>query len=67
MILCVYTQYKSTKRWRELIRRMITKQQVKNEQMKRKQTYSLCFANALMCLNSKKTSLKSFKIISRKK
>ena len=31
------------KRWRVLIHRMITKQQVKNEQIKRKQTCSLSF------------------------
>ena len=34
-------------RWRALIHRMITKQQVKNEQIKRKQTCSLCFVNSL--------------------
>ena len=36
-------QWKGMKRWRALIHRMITKQQVKNEQIKRKQTCSVCF------------------------
>ena len=35
------------KRWKVLIHRMITKQQVKNKQIKRKQTCSLCFVNVL--------------------
>ena len=41
--LHIYTQQKSMKRWRALIHRMILKQQVKNEQIKRKQTCSVCF------------------------
>ena len=41
----VYTQWNGTKRWRVLIHRMIKKQQVKNEEMKRKQTCALCFVN----------------------
>ena len=45
---------------------MIAKRQVKHEQIKRKQTCSLLFVNVLMCLNSKKTSSRSFKRISRK-
>ena len=40
---CFYTLWKKMKRWRVLIHRMITKQQVKNEQIKRKQTCSLSF------------------------
>ena len=32
-------------RWRVLINRVITKEPVKNEQMKRKQACSLCFVN----------------------
>ena len=47
VILCLYTQWKSMKRWRILIHRMITKQWVKNEQIKRKQTGSFCFVNVL--------------------
>ena len=38
--MCVYTKWKSTKRWRVLIHRIITKQQVK-----RRQTCSLCFVS----------------------
>ena len=38
-------QWKSTKKWRALIHRMITKQRVENEQIIRKQTCSLCFVN----------------------
>ena len=38
------TQWKTTKVWRALIHIMITKQQVKNEQIKRKQT---CFESFL--------------------
>ena len=45
-----------------LIHRMITKQPVKNEQKKRKQTCSLCFVN--ICLNSKKTNSILFKTTS---
>ena len=44
LILCVYTQQKCIKIWRASIQRMITKQQVKNKQIK-KQTCSLCFVN----------------------
>ena len=33
------------KRWRALIHRRVTKQQVKNEQIRRKHTCSLCFVN----------------------
>ena len=33
------------KKWRISIHKMITKQQIKNEQIKRKQIYSLCFVN----------------------
>ena len=43
---CVSTQWKSTKLWKGLIHRIITKQQVKNEQIKRKQACPLCFVNA---------------------
>ena len=44
VILCVVNlQWESMKRWRTLIHSMITKQWVKNEQIKRKQTYLLCF------------------------
>ena len=43
LILHVYLQWKSAKRWR--IHRMITKQHVKNEQIKRKKTCPLCFVN----------------------
>ena len=39
---------------------------VKNEQIKRKQTCSLCFVIVLMCLNSKKAISRTFKRISRK-
>ena len=35
----------SMKRWRALVHRMIRKQQGKNEEIKRKQTRSLCFVN----------------------
>ena len=45
LILCVYMQQKSMERWRASIHRVITKQQVKNELIKRKQTCSLCFVN----------------------
>ena len=38
-------QQKSMERWRALIHRMITKQHVKNDQINRKQTCSLCFVN----------------------
>ena len=42
-ILHIYLQWKSAKRWR--IHRMIKKQQVKNEQIKRKKTCPLSFVN----------------------
>ena len=45
VILCVYKQQKSMEWWRALIYRMIMKQEVRNEQIKRKQTCSLCFVN----------------------
>ena len=45
------TQPKSMNRWRELIQRMITKQQIKNEQIKKT---NLLFVFCKMCLNSKK-------------
>ena len=38
-------QWKSTERLRTLIHRMITKQRVKTEQIKRNQTCFLCFVN----------------------
>ena len=41
LIQCVYTQWKSSKRKRVLIHRMITKQWVKNEQIKVKQACSV--------------------------
>ena len=44
---CVYTQCKSTKGWRALIQRMITKERVKNEQMNRKKTCSVCFVKVI--------------------
>ena len=36
--VCLLAVEKARKRWRTLIHRMITKQQAKNEQIKRKQT-----------------------------
>ena len=64
LILCVYMQWKSTKMWRALIHRMVTKR-VKNEQIKRlEQTCSLCFVS--VCSNSKKANSRLFKRISRK-
>ena len=59
LILCAYTQQKSMKRWRALIHRMITKQQIKNEQIKRKQTCSLCFVNVFKSQENK------FKIVQK--
>ena len=38
-------QQKSMESWRVSIHRVIVKQQVKSEQIKRKQTCSLCFVN----------------------
>ena len=58
-ILCVYTQQKSMERWRGLIHTMITKQHVKNEQIKRKQTSSLCFVNVFRFQENK------FKIVQK--
>ena len=58
LILCVYTQQKNMKGWRALIHRMITKQQVKNEQTK-KQTCSLCFVNVFKSQENK------FKIVQK--
>ena len=59
LILRAYTQQKSMKRWRALIHRMITKQQIKNEQIKRKQTCSLCFVNVFKSQENK------FKIVQK--
>ena len=39
--LCVYTQWKSMKRWRVLMYRIISKQQVENEQLKREKNLSV--------------------------
>ena len=50
---------KSTKSWRTLIHRMITKQQVKNQRIKRKQTCSLCFVNVFKFQENK------FKIVQK--
>ena len=58
---CVFTWWKSTKKWRMLIHRMITKQRVKNEQIKKKQTCYLCFVNKFKF--QKKTSSRSFRRI----
>ena len=45
-LLCLLAVEKYKKvEWKALIDRMITKQQVKNEQIKRKDTCSLCFVN----------------------
>ena len=61
-MLCVYTQRISTKMWRTLIHRMITKQRVKIEQIERKQTCSLCLVNVF---KFQVRSSRSFKRISR--
>ena len=45
LILCIYTQWKSKKWWRALIHRMIRKQRVKTEQIKRKQICSVFFVS----------------------
>ena len=46
LTLCVYMQQKSMERWRVSIHRVIVKQQVKNEQIKRKFFFCfLCFVN----------------------
>ena len=63
LILCIYKHWKNTKRWRALIHRMIRKQRVKTEQIKRKTNLFCVFCK---CVNSKKTSSKSFKRISNK-
>ena len=47
------------KKWRALIHRMITKQQVKNEQIKKNQTCSLCFVNVFKSQENK------FKIVQK--
>ena len=48
----VYMQWKSTKRWGALVQRMITKQQVKIEQIKRKQTCSVSFVQVFKFQNN---------------
>ena len=45
LILCVYMLSQSMKRWRASIHRMIIKQQVKTEQIKRKQIHSVWFVS----------------------
>ena len=45
LILCVYMQSQSMKRWRASIHRMIIKQQVKSEQIKGQQTHSVWFVS----------------------
>ena len=71
LIVCVYTQQKSMERWRTPIHRMITKQQVKNELIKRKQTCSLCFVNVFKFqennFNIVQKNFQEIKIISIKK
>ena len=47
------------KRWRVLIQRTIAKQQVKNEQIKRKQTCSVCFVKKIKLQGNK------FKIVQK--
>ena len=44
---CVYTQQKSMKRGRALIHRMITKKQVKNEQLKKKHACPVSFVKLI--------------------
>ena len=56
---CVNMQQKSMESWRGLIHRMIKKQQVKNEQIKRKQTCFLFFGNVFKFQENK------FKIVQR--
>ena len=46
-------------KWTALIYRMIKKQQVKNEQIKRKQSCSLCFVNVFKLQENK------FKIVQK--
>ena len=62
LILCVYIHYKNLNIGRALIHRIITKQWVKNELIK-KNTLALCVL--CMCSNYKKTSSRSFKRIPR--
>ena len=52
LIQSVYMQRKRTKRWRALVQRMITKQQVKSEQIKRKQTCSVSFVKVFKFQNN---------------
>ena len=59
LIQCVYTQWKSSKRKRVLIHRMITKQRVKNEQIKIKQTCSVSFVKVCQFQDNK------FKIVQK--
>ena len=47
LILCIYMQWKSMKRWRALIQRMNTKQWVKNKHIKRKQICPVCFGKVI--------------------
>ena len=58
-ILCVYMQWKITKRWKTLIHRKITKKQVKKEQIKRKQTCSVGFVKVFKFQENK------FKIVQK--
>ena len=50
---CVYTQPKSRKRWRVLIHRTITKQLVKNEQIKKKHACSESFVKVFKLRDNK--------------
>ena len=59
LIQCVYTRWKSSKRKRVLIHRMITKQRVKNEQIKIKQTCSVSFVKVCQFQDNK------FKIVQK--
>ena len=67
LILCVHTKWKGMKRCRTLIHKMITKQRVKNKQIKRKQTCSLCFVNVFKFQENKfmivQKNFKEIKII----
>ena len=56
--MCVYTQSKGTTRWRALVNRMIMKQRVKYEQIKKK-TCSVCFVNVIRFRENK------FKIVQK--
>ena len=53
-------QWKSTKRWKALIHRMIAEQQVKNEQIKRKQTCSAGFVKVCKFQEKLKIIQKNF-------